>query len=133
MADFVDTNVLVYSIDPDDLDKQAEVQRLLDDGSLVISSQVLSEFVAVVRRRFPETFTWSECGLTVRSFSRLRCVAVDAPLVRSALVIADRNPLSYWDALILAAASRAGCERLLTEDLADGSMIAGVLVTNPFK
>ena len=47
--------------------------------------------------------------------------------------IADRNPLSYCDALILAAASRAGCERLLTEDLADGSMIAGVLVTNPFK
>lgn len=132
MADFVDTNVLVYSIDPDDLDKQARAQRLLDDESVVISSQVLSEFVAVVRRRFPETFTWSECGVAVRSFSRLRCVAVDAPLVRAALEIAGRNLLSYWDALILAAAARAGCERLLTEDLDDGSTIAGVLIINPF-
>ncbi len=59
-------------------------------------------------------------------------MTVDAPLVRAALEIADRNRLSYWDALILAAAARAGCERLLTEDFGDGSTIAGVLITNPF-
>lgn len=132
MADFVDTNVLVYAVDPDDVTKQAVAQQVIDDDSLVISSQVLSEFVAVVRRRFPAQFTWAECALTVRTFSRLRCVAVDAALVRSALDIADHHQLSYWDALIVAAAARAGCSRLITDDLADGAVIAGVSVVNPF-
>lgn len=132
MIDFVDTNVLVYAVDPDDTVKQMVAQQVLDDDSLVISSQVLSEFVVVVRRRFPEQFSWRECFHAVRAFGRLRCVAMDAALVRSALEIADHDAMSYWDALVVAAALRAGCDRLLTEDLADGSTIAGVLVANPF-
>ncbi len=98
----------------------------------MIGSQVLTEFVAVVRRRFADRLTWSECGLAIRTFSRLRCVAVDAPLLRAALDIADQHTLSYWDSLVVAAAVRANCDRLLTEDLAAGSVVAGVLVVNPF-
>lgn len=36
------------------------------------------------------------------------------------------------DALIVAAAQRAGCEFLLTEDLADGRPIDSITVVNPF-
>jgi predicted nucleic acid-binding protein len=38
-----------------------------------------------------------------------------------------------WDALIVEAAARSGCERLFTEDLNDGQEIRGVLVENPFR
>jgi predicted nucleic acid-binding protein len=41
--------------------------------------------------------------------------------------------ISYWDGLIVAAARRGGCETLLTEDLSDGAIIAGVRVENPFR
>lgn len=43
------------------------------------------------------------------------------------------HPWSFLDAPILQAAHRSGCAQLLTEDLNDGSLIAGVRVVNPFE
>ena len=37
-----------------------------------------------------------------------------------------------WDALILRAAETAGCRRVLSEDLADGTTYGSVVVENPF-
>jgi hypothetical protein len=59
-------------------------------------------------------------------------VAIDADLVSAAVSGSRTWRLSYWDALIVAAASSAGCTRLLTEDLADGAAFGGVRVVNPF-
>ena len=59
-------------------------------------------------------------------------VAVDLPLVRSAVDASQRYGISYWDALIIAAAERAGCTRILSEDLNSGQIYNGVPVFNPF-
>jgi predicted nucleic acid-binding protein len=40
--------------------------------------------------------------------------------------------ISLRDALIIAAASRAGCERVLSEDLNASQVIRGVRIENPF-
>lgn len=40
--------------------------------------------------------------------------------------------LSFYDARIVQAASVSGCPRLLSEDIQDGAVIAGVKVENPF-
>ena len=40
--------------------------------------------------------------------------------------------ISLWDALIIEAASRAGCERVLSEDLNAGPVLRGVRIENPF-
>jgi predicted nucleic acid-binding protein len=40
--------------------------------------------------------------------------------------------LSFWDALIVSAASEGGCDRLLSEDLQYDQDLAGVVVVNPF-
>jgi predicted nucleic acid-binding protein len=40
--------------------------------------------------------------------------------------------IKFWDALIIAAASAANCFEVLTEDLNEGQIIAGVRVVNPF-
>jgi predicted nucleic acid-binding protein len=40
--------------------------------------------------------------------------------------------MSFWDALIVEAASRAGATRLVTEDLQGGRELDGVRIENPF-
>jgi predicted nucleic acid-binding protein len=45
----------------------------------------------------------------------------------------DRAQLSYWDALILAAAERSGAVYLLTEDFQAGRRYENVQVINPFE
>jgi predicted nucleic acid-binding protein len=45
-------------------------------------------------------------------------------------VVAGRT--SYWDGLLIATAAEAGCSSILTEDLADGTILSGVKVINPF-
>ena len=41
--------------------------------------------------------------------------------------------LSLWDALIVRAAAEARCNRILSEDLQDGTNVKGVRVDNPFR
>lgn len=43
------------------------------------------------------------------------------------------HSVSFWDALVLQAASVAGCSVLLTEDLRHGQVLAGVRIENPFR
>jgi len=46
--------------------------------------------------------------------------------------IQERNLLSFWDALIIAAAKQGGAKTILTEDLNHGQLIEGIRVENPF-
>ena len=47
--------------------------------------------------------------------------------------IVERHRLSFYDSLMLAAACRAGCDILLTEDMQHGLTIdRGPQVVNPF-
>ena len=47
--------------------------------------------------------------------------------------LATDHQLGIRDAIILSAASQAGCRLLLTEDLQEGFTWAGVTVVNPFS
>jgi predicted nucleic acid-binding protein len=44
----------------------------------------------------------------------------------------QRWRLSHWGALVVEAARRAGCTRILTEDLNAGADYDGLTVENPF-
>jgi predicted nucleic acid-binding protein len=59
-------------------------------------------------------------------------VAVSANAVRAALADAVAGRASYWDALLVATAAEAGCAVILTEDMADGAVLGGVEIHNPF-
>jgi predicted nucleic acid-binding protein len=50
-----------------------------------------------------------------------------------ALDLHEKHALSYWDALIVASAHIAGCSVLLTEDMGNGDVLAGVKLINPFN
>jgi predicted nucleic acid-binding protein len=63
----------------------------------------------------------------------LDVVGSDAELVLVAIDTSRSAQLSIWDALIIEAARRVGCERVLSEDLADGQTVRGVRIENPFR
>jgi predicted nucleic acid-binding protein len=65
--------------------------------------------------------------------AQLPVVASDLALVRAGMRTAEQHQLSYLDALIIEAAASAGCKRVLSDDLNEGSTIRGVEIVNPFR
>jgi predicted nucleic acid-binding protein len=130
----LDTNILAYGEGINDAEKRDAVLELLDDlpqGSTVVPVQVLGELFNVLVRKAGRSraeardalLAWRDTFPTVETTPEVMLVAVD---------LATDHHLSIWDAVILAAASQAGCRLLLSEDLQDGFTWGGVTVVNPF-
>ena len=133
---FVDTNVLAYAHDRSETAKQPVAQALLDglwrDRAGVLSTQVLQELYVVVTRKFDPPMPRGAARELVVLYGTWPVVQVDVPLVLAASELEEHHTLSFWDALVLEAARRAGATRLLTEDLQAGRRIGGVGIENPF-
>jgi len=131
---FFDTNVLVYTDDHDAPDKQEMALELLSrarsDGTGVISTQVLQEYFVVSTRKLEVAATLARRKLEL--FSRFNLVLVDLPEVLAATDIHIVHGISFWDSLIIAAAKRAGCRVLYSEDLHCGASFEGVEIVDPF-
>ena len=136
MSTFVDTNVLVYAHDASDQTRQPIAARLLDDlwrtREGVLSTQVLIEFYAVVTRKFDPPMPRREARTLVNTYAAWPVVQVDPPLIVAASALEEQHAVSFWDALIIEAARRAGASRLVSEDLQHGRRIAGLVIANPF-
>jgi predicted nucleic acid-binding protein len=131
---FVDSNVFLYAIDEADPKKQQAARRwrseLWRSRRGRISFQVLGEFYVNAIRKQPGAR--EEARSEVRDLLAWNPVVADAALLERGWKIQDRYRLSYWDALIVAAAKAASCRYLLTEDLQAGQELDGVEVVNPF-
>lgn len=134
---FVDTNVLVYSFDQREPDKQSRsrdwLDRLWSTRAGRISFQVLQEFYVTVTRKLEPGLDSETARKVVRSLWAWQPVATDERSFLTAWSLQDRFHLSWWDALIVAAARSAGCSVLLTEDLQHGQDLDGLQVINPFQ
>ena len=132
---FVDTNVWVYAVDTADPAKRERALQAVAPApgrDLVVSTQVLTEFYAVVTRKLAVPVSPDDAEAMVRQLLALPVIAIDASLVASAITASREWQISIWDALIVRAAEVAGCRRLLSEDLADGRTYGSVVVENPF-
>jgi len=69
----------------------------------------------------------------IRDLLFWRPAAVNANILEYAWRLQDRYSISFWDALIVAAAKSLACPYLLTEDLQTGQDLDGVKVISPFK
>jgi predicted nucleic acid-binding protein len=130
----LDTNVLAYGEGVNDVEKRDIVLELLGtlpQEAAVIPVQVLGELYNVlVRKAGRSRADAREAILGWRdSFST---VETTAEVMQTAADLATDHQFSIWDAVILSAASQAGCRLLLSEDLQDGFTWAGVTVVNPF-
>ena len=129
-ASFFDTNVLVY-LASDDSAKADRAESALAVGG-AISVQVLNELTNVARRKM--RMSWAETHgflATLRGLLTVHPVTVEVH--DSGLRLAERYGLSTYDAMIVASAVHAGCDRLWSEDLQHGMVLDGGLrVINPF-
>ena len=131
---FVDSNVFLYALDKADLKKQQAASNwraeLWKSRRGRLSFQVLGEFYVNAVRLLPKAR--DEARAEVRDLLTWRPVVTDAALLEHGWRIQDRYQLSYWDALIVAAAKISSCGYLLTEDLQAGQKLDGIEVVNPF-
>ena len=136
MADqFLDSNVLLYSISDDDPRKKAiaiqVVSRSLQTGSGIISTQVIQECLNVALRR--ALMDAGQARVWLKLIMPLCAVYPSEALYERTLDIHDRYRISFFDANIVAAALAGGCEVLVTEDLQHGQIVEGIRINNPFK
>jgi predicted nucleic acid-binding protein len=127
---FFDTNILLYTLS-EDTAKADRAEEILGKGG-VISVQVLNEFASVASRKHRMTYPEIREALDI-----LRAVCKVVPLTvdihEDGLAVAERYGLSVYDALIVAAALKAGCGVLYSEDMQDGQTIENRLVIrSPF-
>jgi predicted nucleic acid-binding protein len=128
---FFDTNVLLYLLSADAA-KADRAESLLGDGG-TISVQVLNEFASVAMRKLEIPIAeLREILEPVRHVCRVEPVTEDTH--DRALALVERYGFAFYDALLIAAALRAGCSRLYSEDLQHGQLIDRQLrVVNPFR
>ena len=130
---FIDTNIWVYAIDGTADGKRLAARQVLSrlgpKISGVISTQVLQEFYVTMTRKLE--IIPSKARLILEDISLNEVVLVDVELVMKATTISEHHELSFWDALIVAAADKAKCQELWTEDLNPGQSVAGVRIVNP--
>jgi predicted nucleic acid-binding protein len=133
---FVDTNILIYAHDLDAGQRNtlsADILRdLWESRTGVISTQVLQEFYVNVTRKIGNPLPKAKARGIIESYLAWPVELNDAQTVLAASEIEERYMLSFWDALIVASASNAEAEKILTEDLNHGQQIEGILIENPF-
>lgn len=132
---FLDTNVLLYTLDGNDKSKQSRARelfkRLTEEEIPVISTQVLQEFyVASTMKLHVEPLLAKSL---LHSFENMEVVRVESYLIKEAVDTSILNQISFWDSLIIVAAESAKCELLYTEDLNHGQIVRSVKVENPFR
>ena len=132
----VDTNVLVYAMARDPPDKHARAREIVErgfrDGCYAISTQVLFELYVTLTRKLAKAVPKEIALDFVQALSDWPVVDVDAALALTAIRLSHRARISVWDAAIVEAARRIGCDLVISEDLSDGQSYEGVRVENPF-
>jgi predicted nucleic acid-binding protein len=134
---FIDSSVLVCSRDASERTKQARAHEwmahLSRSASGRLSVQVMNEFYVTVTRKLKPGLSREQATRDLQDLSVWHPLGVDARLMTSAWDIENRHGLSFWDALVVAAARELGCDFLLTEDLQDGQRFGELTVVDPFR
>jgi predicted nucleic acid-binding protein len=132
---FVDTNVLVYAVSEDD-PRNLAAQRLILDlqftGRFRTSTQVLQEFFTVATRKLKRPLSTQQALRYIDEFAECPIVINDVETIRTAALFSSREPISFWDALLIAAALESGATILYTEDLQHNRNLPGLRIVNPF-
>ena len=133
---FVDTDVLLYAIsrDPVERSKAVRANEILDAGDIGLSVQVLQEFyVQSTRASRADAITHDQAAGLVEAWCRFPVQVTSVEVMRAALATRIRFGISYWDAAILEAGRALGCSVVLSEDLDDATDYDGIRVEDPFR
>ena len=131
---FIDTNILVYTLDQKNIEKRDMarkiVKKVVESHQPVISTQVIKEFYVVASNKLKADPIVVKN--IIHNFHNMEIVNNDLDLIEQAIDISILSTLSFWDSLVIAAAEKANCEYVLSEDLNSGQNYRGIKLLNPF-
>jgi predicted nucleic acid-binding protein len=133
---FADTNLIVYAIDPAEIERRTYVRdfltRVITDHTFILSPQSLNECYRVVtekRKAMPR----SDAQRLVAALRKYSTAPYDFQVTQQAWQIQDRYGYGWWDSMLLASASLARCNVFLSEDMQHEQEINGLRIVSPFE
>lgn len=130
----LDTNILIYAVDKDAGNRHQRAMAIVDDAverDCILILQVLSEFFSAVTRKGKMPI--SDAKEQVQDWQLLfPTILPKATTLTLAINAVENHRLSFWGAMLWAAAKQAGVNVLLSEDFQHGREMEGVLFRNPF-
>jgi predicted nucleic acid-binding protein len=141
VAALVDTNVLVYRVDPRFPEKQRAASELLRRGiaadDLRIPHQAVLEFVAATTRRVRRSDPLLSRGTALEEaedlLNQFEVVYPNESVLRTAVRGCAAYGLAWFDAHLWAYAEVYGLSPLYSEDFEHDRMIGTVRVVDPFR
>ena len=137
MPSFFDTNILIYAVDHTDPIKRKKAGELLEReagaGNAIISTQVLQEFYSASTLKLKRPLNKLVAEEIAEELMALPVKQVDTTIIRAAIKRNQTDQVSFWDALIIETALRAGARILWSEDMQHDREIDGLKIQNPFK
>lgn len=133
--EFLDTNILVYAYDSTNPSKQRVARELVIRavaGDYVTSAQVLGELAATLLHKIVPPPRPEDVVAILDALGPVPLVKPDADLIRRAVEAHATYGIHFYDGLIVAAAERAGSQKIWSEDLNAGQTYFGARVMNPF-
>ena len=134
---FVDTNVLVYTRDASQAEKQIRaaewISHLWKTGNGRLSVQVLAEFYAVVTGKLKPGMEVAGARKDVEDLFAWQPLSITPDLIAEAWLVQGLFHLSWWDSLIVSAARTLQCAYLLSEDFRHSQDFQGIRVIDPFR
>lgn len=132
---FVDTNILIYAHDLSagyrHVKASSVIESLWEAETGVLSTQVLQEFYVAIMHKVKNPLKPAEAREIIRNYLAWPVQINDPEMTIRASEIEEKNGLSFWDALIVAAALQLQAKKIITEDLNHGQIIEGILIENP--
>jgi predicted nucleic acid-binding protein len=130
----LDSNILVYAeLEPDsDKGRAAQFAIAATAPRGLIAVQSLLEFLAVVRRKRPESLPSAIAKLEAWA-QVFETVPTTLAMAEAATALVRDHDFQVWDAVIWTAVRSAGAHLFLTEDLQNGFSLGGVKALNPLR
>lgn len=132
---FIDTNVLLYTVDETEFTKGPLAQQWLlslsQHGAGTTNLQVLNETTSLLLRRRRDVHPTDVFAIIDR-FGRFGIQPLGSKDISLARTLHLHHRFSWWDCLLLASAIDLSCTHFLSEDLQDGQKIQGLTIVDPF-
>lgn len=130
---FLDTNVLIYFHSHTEPVKKQIVEKIIESSSsIIISTQVINEFINVMHKKRGVAF--AKLIAIVNELSQNFTVAqINVHTIEQALNIAAQHNYSYFDSLMLSSALEHNCSVIYSEDMHHKHVLGTLTIQNPFK
>lgn len=130
----LDTNVLAYAEGVNGPERHAaalDLVRRLPQEAMFIPVQAHGELLNVLVRKAGMS-RGAARDVMLGWWDAFAVIETSSAVIQAAGDLSADHQVGIWDAVIMSAASHAGCRLLLSEDMQEGFTWGGVTVVNPF-